>query len=233
MLPFFHIYGMVVIMNFGLMRGATMVTLPRFDLETVLRRPAGVADRARARRAAGGGGAREAPGGGPLRPVGREVAVLAARRRSGAELTEAVETRLSVRVRQGYGMTEASPVTHYTVPGARARRARSGLLVPSTEVSHGRSRERAPTSASGERGEVWVRGPQVMKGYLNNPEATARTIDADGWLHTGDIGVVDEDGYLEIVDRLKELIKVKGFQVAPAELEALLLEAPARSPTRP
>jgi acyl-CoA synthetase (AMP-forming)/AMP-acid ligase II len=78
----------------------------------------------------------------------------------------------------------------------------------------------------GQSGEVWVRGPQVMKGYLNNPEATARTVDADGWLHTGDIGIVDEDGYLEIVDRLKELIKVKGFQVAPAELEAVLLKHP-------
>jgi acyl-CoA synthetase (AMP-forming)/AMP-acid ligase II len=66
-----------------------------------------------------------------------------------------------------------------------------------------------------------------MKGYLNNPEATALTIDGDGWLHTGDIGTVDADGYLEVVDRLKELIKVKGFQVAPAELEALLLKHPA------
>ena len=73
---------------------------------------------------------------------------------------------------------------------------------------------------------MWVQGPQVMKGYLNNPEATARTVDTDGWLHTGDIGVVDADGYLEIVDRLKELIKVKAFQVAPAELEALLLKHP-------
>jgi acyl-CoA synthetase (AMP-forming)/AMP-acid ligase II len=65
-----------------------------------------------------------------------------------------------------------------------------------------------------------------MQGYLNNPEATASTVDADGWLHTGDIGVVDADGYLEVVDRLKELIKVKAFQVAPAELEALLLKHP-------
>ncbi len=79
---------------------------------------------------------------------------------------------------------------------------------------------------TGQPGEVWVRGPQVMKGYLNNPEATARTVDADGWLHTGDIGVMDDDGYLTVVDRLKELIKVKGFQVAPAELESLLLKHP-------
>jgi len=76
-------------------------------------------------------------------------------------------------------------------------------------------------------GEMWVRGPQVMKGYLNNPEATAHTIDDDGWLHTGDVGFIDEDGHLTIVDRVKELIKFKGFQVAPAELEALLLTHPA------
>ena len=79
---------------------------------------------------------------------------------------------------------------------------------------------------TGQPGEVWVRGPKVMKGYLNNPEATALTVDADGWLHTGDIGVMDDDGYLTVVDRLKELIKVKGFQVAPAELESLLLKHP-------
>jgi len=78
----------------------------------------------------------------------------------------------------------------------------------------------------GQPGEVWIRGPQVMKGYLNNSEATARTLDREGWLRTGDIGVVDDDGYLTIVDRLKELIKVKGYQVAPAELEAILLQHP-------
>src|SRR5207245_6705853 len=75
--------------------------------------------------------------------------------------------------------------------------------------------------------EVCVRGPQNMKGYLNNPEATARTIDRDGWLHTGDVGYADEDGHFYIVDRVKELIKYKGFQVAPAELEAILLTHPA------
>jgi len=78
-----------------------------------------------------------------------------------------------------------------------------------------------------QEGEVCVRGPQIMMGYLNNPEATARTIDQDKWLHTGDIGYVDENGHFFIVDRVKELIKYKGFQVAPAELEALLLTHPA------
>jgi len=78
----------------------------------------------------------------------------------------------------------------------------------------------------GEDGEVWIRGPQVMRGYLGDEQSTADTLDADGWLHTGDIGHADADGWFYLVDRLKELIKVKGFQVAPAELEAVLLDHP-------
>ena len=121
-------------------------------------------------------------------------------------------------------MTEASPATHYTVAGEE-RVGAVGKLMPSTE---GRivSPETGKDVPTGQAGEVWVRGPQVMKGYLNNPEATAKTVDSDGWLHTGDIGVMDDDGYLTVVDRLKELIKVKGFQVAPAELESVLLKHP-------
>ena len=101
-----------------------------------------------------------------------------------------------------------------------------GVTVPNTET-------RIVDPLTGEDlrldsdGEVWVRGPQVMQGYLNNPEATAATIDDDGWLHTGDIGHIDADGHLYVVDRLKELIKYKGFQVAPAELEGILLTHPA------
>ena len=79
----------------------------------------------------------------------------------------------------------------------------------------------------GEEGEIWLRGPQVMKGYLGNPEATAETVDAEGWLHSGDVAVADRDGYVTIVDRAKELIKYKGFQVAPAELEDILLSHPS------
>jgi acyl-CoA synthetase (AMP-forming)/AMP-acid ligase II len=142
----------------------------------------------------------------------------------GPELTEAVEARLNVKIRQGYGMTEASPATHYTVAGTQ-RAGTVGQLMPNTEcrIVDPESGKDTPLS---QPGEVWVRGPQVMKDYLNNPEATARTVDTDGWLHTGDIGVVDADGYLTVVDRLKELIKVKGFQVAPAEIESLLLKHP-------
>ncbi|MGE0359629.1 MAG: 4-coumarate--CoA ligase family protein [Vicinamibacterales bacterium] len=222
-LPFFHIYGMVVIMNLALLRRATSVTLPRFDLEAFLRVlqewPIALAH--------------------IVPPIAVALAkhpvvdnydlsnlrwLFSGAAPLGAPLTEAVQARLNVRVRQGYGMTEASPATHYTVPGAD-RAGKIGPLMPSTE---GRivDTETGADLGAGHAGEVWVRGPQVMKGYLNNPEATARTVTSDGWLRTGDIGVVDDDGYLEIVDRLKELIKVKGFQVAPAELEALLLKHP-------
>jgi acyl-CoA synthetase (AMP-forming)/AMP-acid ligase II len=222
-LPFFHIYGMVIIMMHGLMRGASIVTLPKFEFEPFLKvlqdwpivsahivPPIVVA-------------------------LGKHPAVdnykfphlkylFSGAAPLGPELTEAVEKRLNIKIRQGYGMTEASPATHYTVAGSE-RSGTVGLLLPSTEcrIIDPETGKDAPT---GERGEVWVRGPQVMKGYLNNPEATARTVDDDGWLHTGDIGVVDDDGYLTVVDRLKELIKVKGFQVAPAELESLLLKHP-------
>jgi acyl-CoA synthetase (AMP-forming)/AMP-acid ligase II len=104
----------------------------------------------------------------------------------------------------------------------------AGCIVPNTEVKivevgSGRDAE-LPV---GKAGELWIRGPQIMKGYLNRPEETAGCLDGDGWYHTGDVGYVDEDGYFFIVDRTKELIKYKGLQVAPAELEALLLTHPA------
>jgi acyl-CoA synthetase (AMP-forming)/AMP-acid ligase II len=101
-----------------------------------------------------------------------------------------------------------------------------GLCVPNTECRLV-SVETGEDVGEGERGEILVRGPQVMKGYLGRAEATAETVDAEGWLHTGDVARVDEDGFFFIVDRAKELIKYKAFQVAPAELEALLLTHPS------
>jgi acyl-CoA synthetase (AMP-forming)/AMP-acid ligase II len=126
-------------------------------------------------------------------------------------------------MQQGYGMTEASPVTHLVGDDAAGRTPGSiGQPVPNTKcriVEVGTDEDVSP----GEPGELWIRGPQVMKGYLNQPEATAHTITADGWLRTGDVARVDEDGAFWVVDRVKELIKYKGYQIAPAELEALLL----------
>ncbi|MEX0282507.1 MAG: 4-coumarate--CoA ligase family protein, partial [Arenibacterium sp.] len=86
--------------------------------------------------------------------------------------------------------------------------------------------ETGEDQAAGKEGELWVRGPQVMIGYLNNEKATKETLTEDGWLKTGDVALIDEDGFMFIVDRLKELIKYKGFQVAPAELEATLVAHP-------
>jgi acyl-CoA synthetase (AMP-forming)/AMP-acid ligase II len=144
-----------------------------------------------------------------------------------AELEIACGERLGCRMQQGYGLTETSPTTHFVTDALAGQMPGSiGPLVPNTEcrtvdVLSGED------TAEGEPGEVLVRGPQVMKGYLNNPRATAEAIDPDGWLHTGDIGRVEPDGSLRIVDRIKELIKYKGYQIAPAELEGLLLTHPA------
>src|SRR5437870_10058871 len=144
-----------------------------------------------------------------------------------AELSDQCMVRIGCGIRQGYGMTETSPVTHSSpADPAKMKLGSVGPPAPNTEcklLDPGTGKE----LIANQRGEVCVRGPQIMKGYLNNPEATARTIDSDNWLHTGDIGYADDDGDFFIVDRVKELIKYKGFQVAPAELEAILLTHPA------
>lgn len=124
-------------------------------------------------------------------------------------------------------MTETSPVTHSSpADPAQVKFGAVGVCAPNTECKVIDMATGQPLGP-GHEGEICVRGPQVMKGYLNQPEATAKTIDAEGWLHTGDIGYADDDHHFFIVDRAKELIKYKGFQVAPAELEAILLTHPA------
>jgi acyl-CoA synthetase (AMP-forming)/AMP-acid ligase II len=212
-----------VIMNLGLRSGAQIVSMPRFDLEQFL----DLIEQHRVTRAF------------VVPPIalalakhpaveGRDLSslelIMSGAAPLGAELADRVADRVGVPVMQGYGMTETSPVTHMVPPTKTQGRGGSiGLPLSDTEC-----RVVDPESgADAERGELWVRGPQVMKGYLNNPEATADTIDDEGWLHTGDVAEVDADSYFEIVDRLKELIKYKGFQVPPAELEALLITHPA------
>jgi acyl-CoA synthetase (AMP-forming)/AMP-acid ligase II len=147
----------------------------------------------------------------------------------GKDLQDAAQERVGCVVMQGYGLTETSPVTHMNPDEKGKGRAGSiGFLIPNTEAKYV-DPESGKELGPNETGELLIRGPQVMKGYLGNEEATRHTIDDDGWLHTGDIGYVDEDGYFFLVDRLKELIKYKGFQVPPAELEALLLSHPSVS----
>jgi len=222
-LPFFHIYGMQVLMNGLLANGVTIVTMPRFDLEEALTNiqdhkvtwffavPPIVLAFAKH------------PMIDDFNTDSLKVVFSGAAPLSG-ELGDEAAARLGCSVIQGYGMTELSPVSHATIPG-QEKAGSSGITVSNTECRivdlEGNDLD------VDEDGELWIRGPQVMKGYLNNDDATADTIDAEGWLHTGDVAHFDADGYIYIVDRIKELIKYKGFQVPPAELEGLLLTHPA------
>ncbi len=144
------------------------------------------------------------------------------------DLQNRVSEALGVPVVQGYGMTELSPACHVDFMDAQRNRPGSvGQLTADTEHKIVDLETGETEVAPGEPGELLVRGPQVMKGYFNNPRATAETITPDGWLYTGDIVRADDDDYIWVLDRKKELIKYKGFQVPPAELEGLLLGHPA------
>ena len=218
-LPFFHIYGMQVLMNGLLANGVTVVTLPRFDLDQAL----SLVQEHRITRFFAVPPVVLALAKHPAvdsYDLSSLVQVFSGAAPLGAEIAMEAEKRIGCEVVQGYGMTELSPVSHTTPPGM-FKAGSSGVTVSNTE-----SRIVDPDTGEdqpfGERGELWVRGPQVMKGYLNNPEATAATLDSDGWLHTGDVAIIDDDHHMTIVDRVKELIKYNGFQVPPAELEALL-----------
>ena len=135
----------------------------------------------------------------------------------------ACSERLDCQVYQGYGLTEVAGASHInTIPVPVEKIGAVGKVVPNT-YSKIIDTETGKELGTNERGEVLIKGPHVMPGYLNNQEATEHCIDQEGWFHTGDIGYADEDGYFFIVDRVKELIKYKAYQVAPAELEALLV----------
>jgi acyl-CoA synthetase (AMP-forming)/AMP-acid ligase II len=224
--PFFHTLGFTILVCQPLAAGATVVSLPRFELEgflgaiqehratyTVVVPPIALA---LARHPAV-----ERYDLSSLRFMGCGAAPL------GPELEQECEDRIGCFVHQGYGMTEAVAGIAISAMTEQERnlRGQAGILMPGVEARIV-DVETGDDLGSDGTGELWVRGPQLMRGYRGRPDATAATLDADGWLHTGDIGRVDEEGRVFITDRLKEVIKYKGFQVPPAELEALLCTHP-------
>jgi acyl-CoA synthetase (AMP-forming)/AMP-acid ligase II len=223
-LPFYHIYGMMVLMNSAIMQGATGIVVPRFDPDQILYfiekyrvtdffvvPPAllGLCHHPKLAEHDHSSLRFILSGAAPLPP---EVADLA---------TE----RFGCAMIQGYGLTETSPLAN-TIPLAAPRRLSVGPAVADTEekIVDMESGEELPP---GETGELLIRGPQVMHGYWKSPEASAESLTPDRWLRSGDIARMDEDGYVYIVDRAKEMIKYKGYQVAPAELEGVVMEHPA------
>lgn len=224
-LPFFHIYGLMLILLDGLRHGATLVSMQRFDLlpflECVQRHRVTVA---------------------PLVPpivlaLAKHPAVdqydlsslekiMCGAAPLGAEVEHACAQRLGCQIMQGYGMTEFAGATLTRPPGEETRKTGSvGCCWPSMQARLV-SVESGQDVGIGQPGELLMRGPNVMQGYFERPEATRETL-VDGWLRTGDIACVDEDGDFFIVDRVKELIKYNAYQIAPAELEAVLLRHPA------
>jgi acyl-CoA synthetase (AMP-forming)/AMP-acid ligase II len=222
-LPFFHIYGQVVIMNQCLNLGATIITVPQFDFAEFLQIvpkykisichlvPPVIIQLAK-------------------NPVILKADLSTIRRifsgaaPLGAQIIDLLKVRFpKLDVVQGFGMTETSTVVSCELP-FKGKPGSAGVLIPNVQMRVVDVSDGKTDKGIGEEGELIFKAPSNMKGYLRNEEATKNTIDAEGWLHTGDIGYIDKDGYIFIVDRLKELIKYKGFQVPPAELEALLLK---------
>jgi acyl-CoA synthetase (AMP-forming)/AMP-acid ligase II len=219
--PFAHTFGSATL-NHALRAGARIVTLPRFELEAFLR----MIEEHRVTMVFA------------VPPVARALArhplvdrfdlsslrvVMLSAAPCPAELELECDARLGCTVAQALGMTEGAPIT---LPCQPVCHGSAGRLAPSTEAVVV-DPDSGALRGAGEAGELWVRGPQVMRGYMNDDVATLATLDADGWLRTGDLVRFDEDGNLFVVDRLKELIKVRGYHVAPAQLEAELVSHPA------
>ncbi|XP_021201629.2 probable 4-coumarate--CoA ligase 1 [Helicoverpa armigera] len=228
--PFFHIYGFNGILNYNLKLGYHVVTMPRFTPDDYIKclveyQPTTlfVVPSLLAFLATHPSVKKE-----HLQWVETIMVGAAPTTDSMLEkfLLKCEKTKDQIKLLQGYGMTESSPVTlmtPYSYPYSKVGSV--GQLVPSTQA-------RVVSLTTGEMlgphksGELWLRGPQVMKGYWNNEKATKETVDSDGWLHTGDVAYYDDEFYFYIVDRTKELIKVKGNQVSPTELENIIMERP-------
>jgi acyl-CoA synthetase (AMP-forming)/AMP-acid ligase II len=224
--PFSHVMGFVITLACALSAGATLVAQPRFAFESFLE----LLERHRATVLIVPSPVMAALAGHPAvdaRDLSAIELVVSGGAPLPADVARAVGERFpGVVVRLGYGLTETSAGVTAPDRELAVSPGSVGRAMPGTELRVVDPQTGADLGP-GERGELWVRGPQTMAGYLNRPDATAAMIDADGWLRTGDLVVVDDDGQVFIVDRLKELIKVNAFQVAPAELEALLVTHPA------
>ncbi|KAL2915984.1 hypothetical protein HK105_204408 [Polyrhizophydium stewartii] len=222
-LPFYHIYGLVISLHCAPFKGVPVVVMPKFDLERLLSAierykitemfivPPIILALAKA-------------------PIVSKYnlkslrALVSGAAPLGSELADEAAKRLNVIVTQAYGLTETSPLLH-GCPYDKVVSGSIGVLAPNVEARLVNP-DTEKDCGHNEPGELWVRGPNIMKGYHNNKKATDESIDTEGFFHTGDIAVVNENGYFFIVDRLKELIKYKGLQVPPAELEAKLLANP-------
>jgi len=221
-LPLFHIFGLTVVLGITLTVGASVVLVQRFDPATAL-------DTIHER------GVTVIPGAPPMWVAWSHFDELPADSFAGIRLAltgaskmpeEALvrlHDRFGLQLAEGYGLTEAAPVVT-SAAGLPWRPGSIGKVVDGVEVRL--VDESGDDAVHGDAGEIWVKGPNVFQGYLNDPEATARALTVDGWLRTGDVAIADDDGYLYIVDRMKDLIIVSGFNVYPAEVEEVLLEHP-------
>jgi len=227
LLPMFHMYGMVMTLT-TLLKESWVTTLPRFTLESFLH-------------AIQEHKINHLPIVPPIATVlakhpdveKYDISSVSAIICAAAPLSKEIQSQLFARTkvdrfRNGYGMSEMVGAGIVPHPDTAKRTMAKGSIGQVMAGMEGRvvSVETGEDVSPGEEGEILLKGPNVMTGYLGNAGATAATIDSEGWIHTGDVGKYDEDGDWFITDRLKELIKVKGFQVAPAELEALLLSLP-------
>jgi long-chain acyl-CoA synthetase len=221
-LPMFHIFGLNVVLGLSLARGATVVLVQRFDPFTML-------DTVRDRKVT------VIPGAPPLwlafshfddAPADSFASVrlaLTGAAKMPEEAMRRLHDRFGLVLREGYGLTEASPVVTSSA-GIVPKTGSVGKVLDGVQVRL--VDESGDDALEGDAGEIWVKGANVFLGYLDEPEATARVLTPDGWLRTGDIAVVDDDGYLYLVDRAKDLVIVSGFNVYPAEVEEVLLDHP-------
>ncbi|MBI4935809.1 MAG: AMP-binding protein [Actinobacteria bacterium] len=222
-LPMFHIFGLNVVLGQSLHRGATVVLVQRFDPSTLL-------DTIKER------GITVIPGAPPLwlafshfdeAPADSFAGVrlaLTGAAKMPEEAMRRLHEKFGLTLLEGYGLTEAGPVVTSSA-GLDQKVGSVGKVLEGIEVRL--VDEHGDDALRGDAGEIWVKGANVFLGYLHEPEATSKVLTADGWLRTGDIAVVDDEGYLYLVDRAKDLIIVSGFNVYPAEVEEVLMEHPA------